>query len=379
MLKRRIACGLLILAALILYIFDNDTVTLALLIALIIMPAASIGLLALSGKKLSVSLSESPAVSEKPVMRLAIDNPGILPVANAELEIACENLRTGESDNTTVQVSPGPKSHREMDFEVQSGHAGRYRVHVANALMWDPLMLACKEAECEDSRYITVMPEIFETHLSYASDAALLENDRSADSRRGADPGDVRGIREYVPGDPVRNMHWKLSEKTGKMLIKELGTPITDQILVILGSAGKRSSDPEALEAMASVFSSIIHTLREDSTSLSVAWTDAVTGQAVFKKINDEEELSAAADEYLASPASMQGAFASIDRDLAETRYAHIVIVAGRIPAGIEAIVNGCSVTVLLYGAEGSATENNVQIVGFGSKTYKQDLAGVEI
>ena len=379
MLKRRITCGLLILAALILYFFDNDSVTLALLLALIVMPAVSIGLLALSGKNLSVSMEESDEVSEKPLIKLTIDHPGIMPVANAELEVICENLRTGETDSTMIQTSPGPKSRKEVDFEVLSGHAGRYRIRVADAIIRDPLMLAKKSARCEDSRYMTVMPEIFETHLSYASDAAFLESDRSADSRRGADPGDVRGIREYVPGDPVRNIHWKLSEKTDKMLVKELGNPITDQILIILGPAGERSSDPEALEVIASVYASLLHTFQIDSTSLTAAWTDALTGQAVFRKISDEEELKLAADEYLASPAAMQGAFATIDRNLAETRYAHIVIVCGRVPAGLESIAHGCNVTVLMYGADGSTTENNVQVVGFGNKTYREDLAGIEV
>ena len=49
------------------------------------------------------------------------------------------------------------------------------------------------------------------------------------------------------------------------------------------------------------------------------------------------------------------------------------------IPEGIDAIGNGCLVTVLVYGEEGSVTENNVTTVGFETKTYKDDLAGIEI
>ena len=74
MIKRRIACILLILSAFILYFFANDTVTLALLLALIAMPAASIGMLALSGKELRLSLEDSEVVSEKPVMKLILEN-----------------------------------------------------------------------------------------------------------------------------------------------------------------------------------------------------------------------------------------------------------------------------------------------------------------
>lgn len=379
MIKRRIACILLILSTLVLYFFANETVTLALLIALIIMPAASIGMLALSGKKLKLSLTDSEIVREKPTMKLTLKNESFIPVALTELEISCENLRTGETDSALIQTSHGPKSGKEMDFEVQSGHAGRYRVSVANAVVMDPLMLWSKKISCDDSKYITVLPELFEMHMNYASDAALLENDRSADSRRGEDPGDVRGIREYVPGDPVRNIHWKLSEKTDKVLIKELGTPITDQFLVILGSAAEKSSDPEALEAIAAVFASLIETLRQDNVSLTIAWSDALTGRAVMRKIRDEDELKQAADEYLAAPASVPGAFANIDRSFADTRYAHVVIVGGKIPTGLEAIANGCSVTVLMNGTSGITTENNVKVIGFENDTYKEDLAGMVV
>lgn len=137
MIKRRIACILLILSAFILYFFANDTVTLALLLALIVMPAASIGLLALSGKELKLNLTDSDIVTEKPVMKLTLENPGLVPVALTELEVNCENLRTGETDSTTIQLSPGPKSKKEMDFEVQSGHAGRYKISVSNAVIME--------------------------------------------------------------------------------------------------------------------------------------------------------------------------------------------------------------------------------------------------
>ena len=95
--------------------------------------------------------------------------------------------------------------------------------------------------------------------------------------------------------------------------------------------------------------------------------------------LDKDADLEKAADEYLAMPASMYSAFSKIERDLAESRYAHIVIVGTRVPDGIEAIANGCQVTVLLHGETGTATEANVTTTGFGTNTYKTDLAGIEI
>ena len=397
MLKRRIACILLILSALILYIFDNETVTLALLVSLIVMPAASIGLLALSGRNLAISMRRVPEMEAKlaadrasddgenkqdavhPVMRISIDNPDIIPIATVESEIMCENLRTGEADSYSITSRPRPRSTQDIDIEVIPQYAGRYAVSVANAVLYDPLQLKSRRADCRDREYITVLPETFDMQLTYASDAALLENDRSTDSRRGNDPGEVRAIREYVAGDPVRNIHWKLSEKMDKLLVKELGTPITDQFLVILDTGHEISRDPVALEATASVFMSLVETLRRDCSGLSIGWTDPETGKAVIRRINNKEDITLAADEFLAVPAAMHSAFSHIERDISESRYAHIIFVGSMIPEGIEAIANGCLVTVLLCGETGTYTESNVTITGFEPRTAREDLAGIEV
>ena len=379
MLKRRIACILLIISALILYLFDNETVTLALLLALIVMPAVSVGLLALSGRNFRISMERAAQSGENPVVRVRIENPDIIPLAAVEAEVVCTNLRTGEADSYIIRNTPRPKSTQEIDLEVMPKNAGRYEIAVSSAVLTDPLQLSSRQIVCQDIEYVTVMPEQFDMQVSYASDAAMLESDRSSDSRRGNDPGEVRAIREYVPGDPVRNIHWKLSEKTDKLLVKELGSPITDQFLVILDTAHEVSQIPAALETIASVFVSLAETIRQYSSGLSIGWTDPDTGRAVIRKIKEKNDITAAADEYLAMPAAMHSAFERTERDIAESRYAHIVFVGSMIPDGIEAIANGCQVTVLLYGDTGAVTENNVTTVGFDADSYKSDLAGIEI
>ena len=379
MLKRRIACILLILSALILYIFDNGSVTLALLLVLIVMPLVSLLLLKFSGKNLIVSMSEVDTSGEKPVVHLHLENPDIVPVASIEMDLNCENLRTGEVDSLSIKEALGPKGKKDIDFELSPVRAGRYRIAASSAAISDALMLRSIPIGCDNSTYLTMMPQAIEMQLAYASDAAMLENDRSADSHRGMDPGDVRGIREYVPGDPVRNIHWKLSEKTDKLLVKELGNPITDQFLVILGNATEVSHVPEALDAIASIFVSLINTLVDDGVSVTAAWSDYISGGVVFRKISDEEDARAAADEYLAVPAAKANSFAKIERDISESRYAHIIIVGTKVPAGIESIANGCRVSVLNCGMYGSTTENNITTIGFEPATYAVDLAGIEV
>ena len=379
-MRRRLAAwGLVILLALIMYLFSNETVTLAMLAAVIIVVPASYALLAFTGRKFEVSVTKPTADAEKSVFTLSMKNGGLLPVASAETEAVCTNLRTGETDILDISRSLGIKGSAKIPVEVSPGNAGRYRLSISPVRISDSLGLWGRKVDCGDADYITILPEIFEVQMMPAASSAMPESDRQSEKSRGSVSGDMMGIREYVPGDPVRNIHWKLSEKTDRMLVKELGVPATDRLLLILDSAADIAQDPIALNTVASVFASLIHSLRLNDFVFSAAWTDPNTGEAVIRRIENEEDEAAAADEYLAVPASAPSAFRRIERDVIESRFAHVVIVGSRIPEEIGDITNGCEVTVLMYGTKESFTDKNLTVIGFEAGSYATDIAGVEV
>ena len=379
MRKRLTAWGLIILLALIMYLFANETVTLAMLAAVIIVVPASYALLRFTGGHFEVSITEPMLGAEKSLFTISIKNGGLLPVASAEIEAVCSNLRTGESDILEINRSIKPRSTVKIPVEMTPANAGRYMLRVSSARISDPLGLWSKTVECEDAEFLTFLPEIFEFQLIPAASAAMPESDIQSEKSRGSVSGDMTGIREYVPGDPVRNIHWKLSEKTDRMLVKELGVPATDRLLLILDSAAEIAQDPIALNTVASVFASLIRALRQNDLVFSIAWTDPETGEAVIRRIENEEDEGSAADEYLAVPASAPSAFRRIERDVTENRYAHVVIVGSRIPEEIGNITNGCDVTVFMYGTGEFFTDKNLTVIGFEADSFMSDVAGFEV
>lgn len=379
MRKNVIVWVLLIISAVILYLFSNGSVTLAILVALIAALPASYALLRLTAGHLDVSLSEGGVEDGRRTFILSLKNTGILPVASVEAEAVCVNFRTGETESFVINRSLGPRRTKEVQLEVVPGHAGRYDLTVDKAVIRDPLGLWGREVSFDGHRGITVMPQLFDMNMIQAGIAAMPESDMESVKTRGAVSGDMIEIREYVPGDPVRNIHWKLSEKTGKALVKILGDPVADQYLIILDNPADIAHDPIALDAVASVYASLIQTLRINDLTCYAGWTDPQTRKAVFRRIADDNDAMAAADEYLSVPASIPSAFASIDRDIADDRYAHVIIVSSRIPANMDALTNGCGVTILKYGERGGFTEGNMTVVGFEASTYISDTAGIEI
>ena len=56
---------------------------------------------------------------------------------------------------------------------------------------------------------------------------------------RPAAMGDVvRGVRDYVPGDPVRRVHWPSSARRGDIVVKEVEEPAAPRLVVVLDMGG---------------------------------------------------------------------------------------------------------------------------------------------
>jgi len=54
------------------------------------------------------------------------------------------------------------------------------------------------------------------------------------DPRAGAGLDVVRGVREYVPGDPARLVHWPVSAHHGSLVVKELEDPASHRLAIVV-------------------------------------------------------------------------------------------------------------------------------------------------
>ncbi|GFJ95351.1 DUF58 domain-containing protein [Phytohabitans rumicis] len=63
----------------------------------------------------------------------------------------------------------------------------------------------------------------------------------TADAVRGS--ADLRDVREYVPGDEVRHLHWKATARTGRLMVRDLADPQQPRLTLLLDTR------PHALSA----------------------------------------------------------------------------------------------------------------------------------
>ena len=75
------------------------------------------------------------------------------------------------------------------------------------------------------------------------SDVQLLDSDTTPF----VGEGDLRGVREYIPGDSSRKLHWPATARTGKMMIRETdGITVAPVVIVVDLNGPQAAVEPTA-------------------------------------------------------------------------------------------------------------------------------------
>ena len=226
-------------AAAALYFFENNTGTRAILAASILVPLISVFCAYRCSRRTVLSL-DAPASGEKgaPLSCRLSASPLVFCEAYASLRL--RNALTRE------EIRAGAVAGVPLSLVIS--HCGLLTVSVDRADVRDVFGLCSFAVRADCARDTWAPPSCFPAQVALeAFPAHAQEDSRFSAVRRGEDFSETQSIRPYVPGDPVRQIHWKLSAKTGQTLLREIGLPQTGGILLALAVDG--AATPDAAEA----------------------------------------------------------------------------------------------------------------------------------
>lgn len=142
-----------------------------------------------------------------------------------------------------------------------SDHENEYTIHVP--LVWcgkatfrctavhvqDMFGLFCMKAAPFQEVCTVAYPRLLQlqTELSDAT-IGTTRNDGLMQNRKGSDPSEMFDIREYLPGDDVRTIHWKLSGKTDKLIVRQPSDP-SHYNIALLPDFGRMCKDKPVAQA----------------------------------------------------------------------------------------------------------------------------------
>lgn len=267
---------LLIMTILIFFVFQSFFI-MYILIFLIIVPVVSTVSMKYVSKKLQLSvkcIKEAIDVEQQFYIILEVENPTFIPVVDANVKCSYLNAFYNYKENITLSVPLYAKGKQEIKLPVKSKYCGIVEVNVEDVIIWDMLHILNAKCEVEVQNNIVLYPTVNE-YIQLDVNVYVPGNDDSEESnRKGSDFAEVSDIREYIPGDSLKDIHWKLSSKQDKLMVKEHVTMSSKQIAVLVELF---NDDNYVLDdIIKTVYSACVNLAKENFTFTLYWWSQKV-------------------------------------------------------------------------------------------------------
>lgn len=247
---------LILLSFLCVCFFRYSFIMLSMVLLLSILPIGS-GLLNLyNRRKLTAKIRVKSVASKNEIIsvRIGFNYKSLIPV-NTAYSVRISNGYTGETENRFFTTTLF-KGKCEESFEIKSLHCGYLRIELSEVYMLDLFGFIPVRVRLSCEGRVSVLPDTFSMNVSVApvafdSDAA----ESWSDYKKGDDVTEIFGLKDYIPGDDIRQIHWKLSSKLNKPIIREASLPIEESLMLFWDKNSE--SVPELKDAMAEIVATI--------------------------------------------------------------------------------------------------------------------------
>lgn len=184
----------------------------------------------------------------------------------------------------------GEEVHRQS---VTMRYAGSYEYRLRRVRVYDWTGWFYLTKSLKGSATTQLLPKVHEIplQLSGAVRGFFGEAEVYDDRRGGSDASETFQIREYIPGDRLQNIHWKLSAKTDELMVREHSLPKGAPIALLLGARGMERLSPEQRDRFLQLAASISFALMDAECPHIISWYDGAVQDVVRTRVDDEESF----------------------------------------------------------------------------------------
>ena len=298
----------LVLAGLI-YVMNGSKAAAAMFIVALIYCVLAFAAVMISGRRLTskIVIESGGAKNRECRVIVSAESGSKIPVLSCSMDIACENMLTKEKEIMTQELSTGLKGKGSTEFCVMSPYCGTIEISAENAVISDPAGLFSRKQKISAGTELYIMPEISGVGIPEDFlDSYDMESYTYSQYKKGSDPGEVFGIREYQDGDSPKQIHWKLSAKLDDMIVKIPSYPIENKLIILLDNSIPEGTELSA-EERSEYFFSVSHTLIGKNIAHSLGWCDHRSGSFIVRSIESDGDMWAAVPEVLSAGIEQSG------------------------------------------------------------------------
>ena len=228
-------------------------------------------------------------------VEVQLENTGRIPMPDIRVELGYRDMYEEKCGRLSAAAMLDEKGKAVLRFHMASAHCGVFAFWIEQVTVSDHLGLF--RGKCERPEGIlelSVLPPLHQKQGEYAGWTQPLSGTEGMYSleRPGDDMSEMYDVREFRQGDTLHRIHWKMTAKTGEILVRNFSRTAENTILVLydLRKQGRnisRSEWDDFLE-MAAAFS---EGLLCAGNAHDAVWLDGETGETVRMHVGSGEEL----------------------------------------------------------------------------------------
>ena len=386
MLKNRFSYLVVLIGALLFFVFYNGYISYYVLLVTLALPWISllVSLPGVFGLRLKF-LAETDQVTkgQSVPLQFVIDNRLPLVSGRARVQLHTYNSLTGETQEEYFTFTASRKPLRVV-HRLVSSHCGQITCQLRKGRVCDymgifsfPIPLS----RCPVCR-VTVYPAVHYPELSI--EQVFLpdgDGDSYSQTKPGDDPSELFDLREYREGDKISRIHWKLSQKTGDLLVREFGLPISDRVLFVLDPNGSGKE----VDLLLDLFATLSHYLLSRELAHHVAFWKGKEQQFILQKVTDRGTALPVLEALLKNPRDPEPK--AIPRQGLPAGVAHVLYLCCTPDTGIAASLRqqfpACRFSILAASEQPLPAEKslpaNVELTAVQPGTVTESLNGFRL
>ena len=270
----------------------------AIFMMLLLLPIILYGIVRYQKKNLTIRLAPDVSLARKRTpfnIQIAADNDCKVPISRLDIQLAFKNEFSPFVGKVRLKGMADNESVTYINYNITSDYCGRLSIQTESLKIYDMLGLTFCRLDKPDIVSLIVMPEIHDMDIQVrdSTRAFPISSEEYDPHRSGDDVSEVFDFREYVGGDQINRINWKLSTKSNELIVKEFSHPVGYSVVLLLDFSYSVTNRPQVpqmdgfLETAASLSNSILNA----SCYHYISWYSQKQKTLVRKSIKSEEDL----------------------------------------------------------------------------------------
>ncbi len=302
MLKTKIIYFFIIIGSFLFTILYSDYFPLAIFITVLLLPIVLNIIIRIINKNISLDIQSNNVLENKDEeisIKIFIKNNSIFPALNGELKLSYYNKFSNNKEIEYINFPINSKERESITFKIKSKYCGKLIIEAESLKIYDYLTISSVKKKLNKSKEIIILPNIY--NLSFFNkvlDVNSLDGENFSKDKSGDDPSEVFNIREYVEGDKIQRIHWKLSSKINNIMIKEYSQPISSSSIIIVEFCEDKNNI-NIIQGIIETAISLSYMLLSYNYIHYICWYDKSKDYFYKVIINSEEDILGVACELL--------------------------------------------------------------------------------